>query len=221
MPVELPMFPLGSVLLPTMVLPLQVFEPRYLELVRHCLADGNEPEFGVAMIERGFEVGGGDQRSLVGTVARIVSVREMGDRLLIETVGTRRVRVLKWLPDDPYPIAEVEDFHDSGDCEKWTAAGRATIASLRQLLAVATEAGYDVAPSTTTFSEDPLVASYQAATLLPAGPFDHHRLLRAAGPNERFALVAEMVRDLRQVLDALLAGDRNEPDETGESFPEP
>jgi uncharacterized protein len=217
MMVELPMFPLGSVLLPTMVLPLQVFEPRYLELVRHCLADGNEPEFGVAMIERGFEVGGGDTRSHIGTVARIVSVRELGDRLFVETVGTRRVRVVRWLPDNPYPIAEVEDFNDSGDCEKWTPAARATIASLRQLLAVATEAGYDVAASTTTFSDDPLVASYQAATLLPAGPFDHHRLLAADGPTERFALVAEMVRDLREVLDALIAGDSDESGDSDDS----
>jgi uncharacterized protein len=210
MSVELPMFPLGSVLLPTMVLPLQVFEPRYLDLVHHCLSEDNVPEFGVAMIERGFEVGGGDQRSHIATVARIVSVREMSERLFIETVGTRRVRVLQWLPDNPYPIAVVEDFNDTGECEKWNPAARATIATLRQLLAVATEAGYDVAASTTTFSEDLVVASYQAATLLPAGPFDHHRLLSAAGPTERFALVAEMVRDLREVLDALMAGDSDD-----------
>jgi uncharacterized protein len=210
------MFPLGTVLLPTMVLPLQVFEPRYLEMVRDCLAEGTEPEFGVAMIERGFEVGGGDQRSGVGTVARILSVREAGDRLLVETVGTRRVRIVKWLPDNPYPRAEVDEFNDTGDCESWTPEGRAAIGSLRQLLAHATEAGYDVAPSTTDFSDDPLVASYQAATLVPSGPFDSQRLLCAPGPSERFALVAEMVRDHREVLDALLAGDLDQSDDTNE-----
>jgi uncharacterized protein len=201
----LPMFPLGSVLLPTMVLPLQVFEPRYLEMVRDCLAVGTEPEFGVAMIERGFEVGGGDIRAMIGTVARILSVREMGPRLLLESVGTRRIRVVHWLPDEPYPMAEVEDLVDTGDCDRWTPEGRAALATLRQLLAQAIEAGYDVAPSTTEFSDDPLVASYQAATLVPAGPFDHQRLLAAAGPAERFALLAEIVRDQRELLGAMLA----------------
>jgi uncharacterized protein len=210
--VALPMFPLGSVLLPTMVLPLQVFESRYLELVRDCLADGVEPEFGVTMIERGFEVGGGDKRAMVGTVARILSVREMGPRLLLESVGTRRIRVMQWLPDAPYPLAEVEDFHDTGDCDRWTPEARAALATLRQLLAQATEAGYDVAPFTTEFSDDPLVASYQASALVPAGPFDHQRLLVASGPAERFALLAEIVRDQRELLGAILAGDGNEGD---------
>ena len=60
----LPMFPLGTVLLPGGVLPLHVFEPRYRQLVIDCLADDTgEPEFGVTMIERGSEVGGGDQRT--------------------------------------------------------------------------------------------------------------------------------------------------------------
>jgi uncharacterized protein len=216
----LPMFPLGSVLLPTMVLPLQVFEPRYLEMVRDCLADGTEPEFGVTMIERGFEVGGGDIRAMVGTVARILSVREMGPRLLVESVGTRRIRIVQWLPDAPYPVAEVEDLADTGDCDRWTPEGRAALATLRQLLAQATEAGYDVAPSTTEFSDDPLVASYQAATLVPAGPFDHQRLLVASGPAERFALLAEIVRDQRELLGAMLADgddgtgdDQNDPND--------
>ena len=52
------MFPLGSVLFPTMVLPLHIFEERYRALVTDCLA--GEQEFGVCLIERGFEVGGGD-----------------------------------------------------------------------------------------------------------------------------------------------------------------
>ena len=63
------MFPLGSVLLPSMVLPLHVFEPRYRALVRDVL-DG-DGEFGVCLISRGHEVGGDDVRTDVGTVARV------------------------------------------------------------------------------------------------------------------------------------------------------
>src|SRR5687767_6923459 len=57
--VRLPMFPLGTVLFPHMVLPLHVFEPRYRVLTRRCL-DG-EPMFGVVLIVRGSEVGGDDE----------------------------------------------------------------------------------------------------------------------------------------------------------------
>src|SRR6476646_946546 len=111
----MPMFPLGSVLLPGGVLPLHVFEPRYRALVQDCLASA-EHEFGVVLIERGFEVGGGDFRCLVGTVARMVQVAELDDgRYALVTIGTRRIRVNGWLPDDPYPKADVEDWPDEED----------------------------------------------------------------------------------------------------------
>ena len=67
----MPMFPLGSVLFPSLALPLHVFEPRYRAMTRHLLSEGVEPEFGVVLIERGSEVGGEDVRRDVGTVARL------------------------------------------------------------------------------------------------------------------------------------------------------
>ena len=77
------MFPLGGVLLPGAVLPLHVFEPRYRQLVVDCLADDDgDPEFGVTLIERGSEVGGGDQRTDVGVVARMVRVEALAGRPL-------------------------------------------------------------------------------------------------------------------------------------------
>ena len=92
----MPMFPLGTVLLPGGVLPLHVFEPRYRQLVIDCLADDTgDPEFGVTMIERGSEVGGGDQRSDVGVVARMVQVQALDDGRY--AVGRRRH------PADPRP----------------------------------------------------------------------------------------------------------------------
>ena len=63
------MFPLGTVLVPHQLLPFQVFEPRYRVLVEHCLT--TDRRFGVVLIERGSEVGGGDVRFDVGTVAEI------------------------------------------------------------------------------------------------------------------------------------------------------
>ena len=103
----LPMFPLGTVLFPHAVLPLHIFEERYRALVETCLrGDGR---FGVVLIERGYEVGGGDSRFGVGTVARIVEAARTPDgRYLLATVGTDRFRIKKWLDDDPFPRAEID-----------------------------------------------------------------------------------------------------------------
>src|SRR3984885_12142090 len=73
----LPMFPLGTVLFPHAVIPLHVFEPRYRALMRHCL--DADRRFGVVLIERGSEVGGGDQRASVGTQGVITRAAELPD----------------------------------------------------------------------------------------------------------------------------------------------
>ena len=89
----MPMFPLGSVLLPNGVLSLHVFEPRYRALVTDCVA-AEHHEFGVVLIDRGSEVGGGDVRRQVGTVARMVQVAEVDDgRFAVIAVGVARIRV--------------------------------------------------------------------------------------------------------------------------------
>lgn len=197
------MFPLGSVLFPTMVLPLRIFEPRYHALIQACLA--GEPEFGVVLIERGFEVGGGDQRHVIGTVARIARVQDAGAMLFVDTFGTRRIRVEEWLPDDPYPRALVSDYPDDVDIYAGTDNGddwHSTIRNLRRFLAVTSEAGYDVAPATTELSDDPLVASYQAATLLPVGPFDQQRILSAPSITDRFRLIDEAITDGLEILES-------------------
>ena len=67
---RLAMFPLGIVLMPGQFLPLHIFEPRYREMIRDCL-EGSQ-EFGVVLIARGSEVGGGDLRHRVATRASMV-----------------------------------------------------------------------------------------------------------------------------------------------------
>lgn len=122
MPV-LPMFPLQRVLLPGEELTLRLFEPRYLTLLDDCLA-GNR-QFGVVLIERGSEVGGGDVRTAIGTTAQIVVHRELADgSIAIACRGTQRFRVVDWLPDDPYPRADVQWWPDgpSGSADTWDEA---------------------------------------------------------------------------------------------------
>ena len=209
----LPMFPLGSVLVPGMVLPLHVFEPRYQRLVEDCLA--GEAEFGVVLIERGSEVGGGELRRDVGTVARILEAVRFDDgRWGLGCVGVRRIRVEHWLPDDPYPRAEVLDWDD----EEATGAVVENLASvtvaLRRVLATATELGEAVTPATIELSEDPVLASYQATAVAPFGPADMHSLLVEAGPDARLARLESMLEEEAGYLDQRLAmaGETLDPD---------
>src|SRR5438128_11540018 len=108
----MPMFPLGTVLFPHALLPLHVFEPRYRLMTERVLR--GDREFGVVLIERGSEVGGGDVRFGTGTVARIVEAAELPDgRWVLVTIGTRRIRVLDWLAEEPYPRAEVSEIAET------------------------------------------------------------------------------------------------------------
>lgn len=209
----LAMFPLGSVLLPGAVLPLHVFEPRYLALVRDCL-EAPEHEFGVTMIERGHEVGGGDRRAMVGTVARMVQVAELEDalRFALVCIGTRRIRVNAWLPDDPYPVADVEDWPDEEWEEEWdghdderaavptaaTIGARIAASTLRvrRAVALATELGDAVGDPTSDISDEPILATYHLAALAPIGPADAHRLLCAPGPARRLDLLDTILDDV-------------------------
>lgn len=213
------MFPLGSVLFPGMVLPLHVFEPRYRQLVQDCLA-GDTPEFGVTLIDRGSEVGGGDIRSMVGTVARIMQVAETDDgRYALVTVGVRRVRVEYWLPDDPYPQAEVSDWPDDEDSSADLAATlRESCRRVRRVNAFATELGEVVADATTEISDDPLLGSYHLSVLAPVGPADQQRLLAASGPGERLRLLGEVIDDVEAGLQFRLAyeSDGEMPTDIGE-----
>jgi Lon protease-like protein len=203
----LPMFPLGTVLLPGMVLPLHVFEDRYRRMMHDCLA--GDREFGVTLIARGSEVGGGDVRTDVGAVASIVEAAMADDgRWLCVGVGTRRIRVLRWLDDDPYPRAEVDDWRDPpGDPAPDEAVLHDVVARLRRVLAWKAELGRSAAPVAVELSVEPVLATWQVAAASGMGPLDLHRVLGTERAAARLALVDELLRDDEQALQAELAGD--------------
>ncbi len=190
----LAMFPLGTVLLPGLYLPLHVFEERYRALVQDCL-DGSQ-EFGVVLIERGSEVGGGDTRTTVGTVARIVEASRFDDgRWALATVGTRRIRVTRWLADAPYPRAEVEDWDDPPASAELGPAVAELMPRLRRALALHAELGDAVAPATVELSEDPVLATYQAVAVAPIGPADRYALLGAPDAAARLDALVGLLRE--------------------------
>jgi len=89
---ELPLFPLRTVLFPGGLLPLRIFEPRYVDMVGRCMSDGGE--FGVVLITRGEESGAIAAVADVGTSARIVDFNTLPDGLLgLMCRGARRFRL--------------------------------------------------------------------------------------------------------------------------------
>lgn len=199
------MFPLGTVLLPFAPLALHVFEPRYRALARDCLAGSQE--FGVVLIERGSEVGGGDVRFSVGTVARITQAAVLPDgRYLLDTVGTRRVRVNAWLGDEPYPIAEVSTFDEEAPGSEAQARRSQVERLLHRALALQAELGETVPSATTSLDSDPLRASYEAAMFAPVGSLDLQHLLEEPGPDRRLRALADLLEDSLADLGRRLAG---------------
>lgn len=201
------MFPLGTVLFPSAVLPLHVFEPRYRAMARHLLGGDVEPELGVVLIERGSEVGGGEVRTDVGTLARIARAEELADgRWALVTFGVSRLRVVEWLPDDPWPRALVEDRPDLGEGSPGT--WEALRAEVRTALALAAELGDPVPAATVALADDPALGSLQAAAVVGIPLLDQQRVLATDDVAERLALVAELVAERRELLEARLRAGR-------------
>jgi hypothetical protein len=195
----MPMFPLGTVLLPGGVLPLHVFEPRYRQLVRDCL-DAPEHEFGVVLIDRGSEVGGGDSRLAVGVVAKMVQVAAMdGDRFAVVALGTRRFRVVRWLPDDPYPRAEIEDWPEA-DGEPSVEHIEQTATKAKRCIGLAVEMGDRSAVPELELSGDSSVDTFLLSAVSPLGPADQYATLCAPDPATRLDLIDRLLDDAEAVL---------------------
>jgi len=115
--VQLPLFPLHTVLFPGGPLPLRIFEPRYLEMVSRCLK--TDCGFGVCLISSGSEVGGAAQTHAVGTVARITDWHRRHDGLLgVTAIGERRFRISSVaVQANQLAVAEVELLPDEAAAE--------------------------------------------------------------------------------------------------------
>jgi hypothetical protein len=110
---ELPLFPLHTVLCPGIALPLHIFEDRYRALVRDCV-EGAAP-FGIVLIRDGREVGGGSiSFSAIGTLAEIREARRHPDgRYDLLVVGTKRFAITDVTTDrEPYLVAEATVIDD-------------------------------------------------------------------------------------------------------------
>jgi uncharacterized protein len=202
-PERLRMFPLGSVIFPYSGVPLRVFEPRYQTLLDAVLED--KCSFGSVLIERGFEVGGGDVRSEVGTRLRVLAHQDLpeGHRAIV-AAGVERFRVVEWLEDDPHPWAMVESLADT--IEVIDDLREPVRAKLELMMALASELGADTADIDLDLGDDPVAASYQLAALVPVTPLDSYSLLASAGPRQRLERAAAMLDDQIELIRLRLGG---------------
>jgi Lon protease-like protein len=199
----LAMFPLGSVLFPHMPVLLRVFEDRYLAMLGEILQD--EPaEFGITLIERGQEVGGGEQRFGVGTVAQITQMDTAEGSVVLVAEGERRIRVVEWLEDDPYPRATVETLPElEWDAELAPLRERAETV-VRRTLALASEVEDQQWSAAVELADDPVASLWQLAAISPLGPLDQVELLASSSTKELADLVIERTLGVEATIRASL-----------------
>jgi len=195
----MPMFPLGTVLLPGMPLSLRIFEERYLKLLGDLIAE-ESPEFGVVLIERGPEVGGGEKRLPIGTVASVIDIGTLDEFYGLESIGSQRFRVNAWLPDDPYPMADVDFIPDLIWDDTLMPARNHLETRVRKLLAFASEFGDLQYGADTELSDDPMDACWQLAGVLPVGQLDHLDLLNSQSADELISRTLRIVTTLDETL---------------------
>lgn len=195
MPVEIPLFPLRTVLFPGMPLPLQIFEERYKQMTRELLAEGGE--FGVLLIREGREVGGGAIPHDIGTTAVIEEAQELaGGRFALTARGRRRFRLIQMLPPRPYPFGLVEFMDDAEvltpQALRATETVRATFPMYFRLALALT----DQWAQGLKLPERPHALVNFLAPWLQIDEAQKQRLLEIEAAGDRVAHLAEMLDDL-------------------------
>ena len=112
------------------------------------------------------------------------------------------MRVNAWLPDDPYPVADIDIWPDEGEPP-------ADIGELierlhgrvREINDVVREMGDMTPPADAEISSEPAMAIYHLGSLAPLGPSDRHRLLAARGLTERIDVLSAALDDAMAVLE--------------------
>ena len=176
----LPLFPLGSVLYPGLLLPLHVFEERYRQLVHDVMAEPEPRSFGVIAIREGRETGVDGVSALydVGCTATVRQVFEQDDgRFYLITVGTQRFRLGEIDRSQPYLRGAVDLLpEDTGDRAAVRQAAQDVQSRFRDYLdAMAARGATKV--STPDLPDEPVQLSYLVAATVVADIGDKQALL--------------------------------------------
>jgi uncharacterized protein len=206
MSTRIPLFPLGSVLFPGLVLPLHIFEDRYRQLVRDLLDQPEPREFGVIAIRHGRETGVDGVSDLyeIGCMAEVRQIEAYEDgRYALVTVGTRRFRLLGLCDPAPYLEADIDLLPDeAGDEAAAVGAVRPVQrAFLDYLGALADQRA--VTFEVPELPDEPVLLSYLVAAAMVVDLTDKQRLLAAPDAARRLAADRELLSRETRILRTL------------------
>jgi Lon protease-like protein len=194
----IPLFPLSTLLFPKGRLPLQIFEPRYLDLVSRCLKEDNG--FGVVWLREGSEVASDDEENghrfaPLGCFAKIVDWDQLSNGLLGITIeGQQKFRLLSsHQRDDKLHMGEVEWLEDDPFIPMPEGAGE-----LKNLLRTLMEHPHVARLQLDPEVEDVATLSFILAQLLPIDESIKFELLSEQDPLERLDRLMSMLDEMSQ-----------------------
>ena len=207
---HLPLFPLGTALVPGMDLPLHIFEERYRRLMRDRI--GQEPVFGVVLISTGREVGDRPEIHRVGTAAVLTDSTEHADgRYSILIRGARRFRVLdedwsgayltaavEWLDETPGDIDRVQEL-SSQATDRW----RKFVIALARLVGDRDEVDAIAGQIVARLPSDPTARCYEIIGQMPVPATTRQRLLESPTTEERLKALLDLLESERRLMTAL------------------
>jgi hypothetical protein len=187
--IETPLFPLNTVLFPGGVLPLRIFEPRYVDMVKRCMREGGF--FGVVLISKGVEAGGDAVAHSIGTLAQIVDFDQLPDKLLgITCRGTQRFRVISSrVQDDGLHVAQIELLSPDPAIEL-----PAEFAHYAKLLEQALPQMGDFFKHLEPRYRDAAWVSGRLAEIMPLALQDKQKLLQESDPLERLRVLQPLMK---------------------------
>ena len=200
---DLPLFPLNTVLFPQARLPLQIFEPRYREMIDRCLQE--DLAFGVLLIKEGSEVGAAATPYEIGTLARIVDVARLADgRMNIIVAGITRFKLMAQSTVHAYLSGRIVLLPDENVDLKQVERAARRAARLFQEYADAfrsiggTEENEE--KESLQLPKDPTVLSYSIASSLPISMSDKQALLATPTTHQRLRREAAFLERELQLL---------------------
>jgi Lon protease-like protein len=203
---EMALFPLDTVLFPFASVRLHVFEDRYRQLVRDCLA--LDRPFGIVLIRRGPSAGGVSEPYLVGTAARIQKVHTYDDgRMDIHVLGDGRFRIRAFDDSQPYLVGKVEpviehSVREGAESDWLIEQARDIFESYIQQKFARQDFAVQV-----VFPPDPLSLSFTIANFLEMENLEKQRMLETTDTIERIGdllpiLQAQLLDLEREILEA-------------------
>jgi Lon protease-like protein len=203
MAIEVPLFPLGTVLFPHMPMSLHIFEERYKAMMRDCRRASTT--FGIVAIRSGQETGGGAVPYEVGTLAQLDEIEELADGgCNLTVVGASRFHIDGFSHNRPYLVGSVHYLQDvpapADDTERLAAAVTAAFRGYAgQLRGIGQEDPFEFG-----LPSDPELLSYLVSAAMQVETAQRQRLLEIDGTAERLAACLRLLRREAALLDRML-----------------